>query len=152
MGEMRSLNFHWFMKLASPERMQFVIFASGSQNLRKKRRFLRYREPWVFVQAAVIRSCWELIRLVCTLMRSINSFHNRLMLNHKLISLEVFNTEIWLTFQFLVICYVEFRYSFVFLPICWEITFSFFRQKSIDTAVVTEQTSEAFDWKLIGFI
>ena len=25
-------------------------------------------------------------------------------------------------------------------------------KKSINTAVVTEQTTEAFDWKLIGFI
>ena len=31
-------------------------------------------------------------------------------------------------------------------------TVSLFRQKSINTAVVTEQTTEAFDWKLIGFI
>ena len=38
------------------------------------------------------------------------------------------------------------------VPICWENTFSFFRQKSINRAVVTEQTTEAFDWKLIGFI
>ena len=30
---------------------------------------------------------------------------------------------------------------------CWENTFSFFRQKSINTAVVTEKTTEAFDWK-----
>ena len=30
-------------------------------------------------------------------------------------------------------------------------TFSFFRQKSIYMAVVTEQTTETFDWKLIGF-
>ena len=30
--------------------------------------------------------------------------------------------------------------------------FSFIRQKSIDTAVVTEQTTEAFDRKLIGDI
>ena len=35
---------------------------------------------------------------------------------------------------------------------CLENTFSFFRQKSIDMAVVTEQTTEAFDWELIGFI
>ena len=35
---------------------------------------------------------------------------------------------------------------------CWENTFSFFMQKSINTAAVTEQTIEAFDWKLIGFI
>ena len=47
---------------------------------------------------------------------------------------------------------MEFRYSFVFWTICSENTFSFFRQKSINTAVVTEQTTEAFDWKLIGFI
>ena len=47
---------------------------------------------------------------------------------------------------------MEFRYSFVFLPICWENTFSFVRLKSISTAAVTEQTTEAFDWKLIGFI
>ena len=47
---------------------------------------------------------------------------------------------------------MEFRYSFVFWPICWENTFSFFRQKSINMAAVTEQTTEAFDWQLIGFI
>ena len=47
---------------------------------------------------------------------------------------------------------MEFRYSFGFLPICWENTFSFFRLKSVNTAAVTEQTTEAFDWKLIGFI
>ena len=35
---------------------------------------------------------------------------------------------------------------------CWEKTFSFFRQKSVDMVAVTEQTTEAFDWKLIGFI
>ena len=106
----------------------------------------------VFVQAAVIRSWCELIRPVCSLMRSINSFHNRLMLHHQIISQEVINTESWLTFQFPGICSAEFRYSFVFLPICWENTFSFFRQKPINMAAVTEQTTEAFDWKLIGFI
>ena len=47
---------------------------------------------------------------------------------------------------------MEFRYSFVFWSICWENTFSFFRQKSINMAAVTEQTTEAFDWKLIGLI
>ena len=62
------------------------------------------------------------------------------------------NIESWSTFQFLGICFVEFSYSFVFLPICSENTFSFFRQKSINTAAVTEQTTEAFDWRLIGFI
>ena len=31
-------------------------------------------------------------------------------------------------------------------------TFSFSKQKSINTAVVTEQATEAFDLKLIGFI
>ena len=67
------------------------------------------------------------------------------MLNHLVISQEVINTESGLTFQFLVICSAEFRYSFVFLPRFWENTFSFFRQKSINTAVVTEQTTEAFD-------
>ena len=30
--------------------------------------------------------------------------------------------------------------------------FSFFGQKSMNTAVVIEQTTDAFDWKLIGFI
>ena len=30
-------------------------------------------------------------------------------------------------------------------PICWENTINFFSQKSINTAVVTEQTTEAFD-------
>ena len=38
--------------------------------------------PPVFVQAAVIRSWYELIRHVCSLKRSINSLHNRLMLHH----------------------------------------------------------------------
>ena len=47
---------------------------------------------------------------------------------------------------------MEFRYSFVFLPICWENKFSFFRLKSLNTAAVTEQTTEAVDWKLTGFI
>ena len=51
-----------------------------------------------------------------------------------------------------MICPAEFRYSFVFLPICWEHIFIFLRQKSVSTAVVTEQTTEAFDWKLIGLI
>ena len=40
---------------------------------------------------------------------------------------------------------VESRYSFVFVTICWGNTFSFFRQKSINRAAVTEQTTEAFD-------
>ena len=46
---------------------------------------------------------------------------------------------------------MESRYLFVFVPICWENTFSFYRQKSINRAVVTEQTTEAFDWKWIFF-
>ena len=108
--------------------------------------------PPVFVQSAVIRSWQELIRPVCSLMRSINSFHNRLMLHHYIISQEVINTESWSTFQFLGICSAEFRYSFAFWTICWKNTFSFFRQKSINMAVATELTTEAFDWKLIGFI
>ena len=33
---------------------------------------------------------------------------------------------------------MEARYSFVFVPTCWENTFSFFRQKSINRAAVTE--------------
>ena len=33
-----------------------------------------------------------------------------------------------------------------------ENTFSFFRQKSMNMAAVTEQTTDAFDWKLIGFM
>ena len=37
-------------------------------------------------------------------------------------------------------------------PVCWENTFSFFMQESINTAVVAKQTTEAFDWKLIGLI
>ena len=77
-------------------------------------------------------------------------FHNRLTLHHLAISQEVINTESWSTFQILGICSAESRYSFVFLPICWENTF--FRQKLINMAVVTEQTTEAFDWKLIGFM
>ena len=68
--------------------------------------------PPVFVQAAVIRSWQELIRPVCSLMRSIKSFHNRLILHHWVISQEVINTETRLRFQFLVIFSVEFRYSF----------------------------------------
>ena len=28
---------------------------------------------------------------------------------------------------------------------------NFFRQKSINTAVVTEQTTETFDWKLVSY-
>ena len=51
-----------------------------------------------------------------------------------------------------MICSAEFRYPLVFLPIYWEKTFSFFKQKSINTAGVTEETTEAFDWKFIGFI
>ena len=35
---------------------------------------------------------------------------------------------------------------------CWENTLSFFSQESMNMAVVTEQTTEAFEWKLIGFI
>ena len=46
----------------------------------------------------------------------------------------------------------KFRYSFIFWQICWENTFSFFRQKSINRFVVLEQTTKAFDWKVIGFI
>ena len=46
----------------------------------------------------------------------------------------------------------KFSYSFLFLPVCWENAFSFFRQKWINTTVLTEQTIENFDWKLIGFI
>ena len=68
------------------------------------------------------------------------------------ISQGVINTETRLTFQFLVIFSAEFRYSFIFWPIYLENTFSFFRPISINTAVVIEQTTEAFDWKLIGFI
>ena len=51
---------------------------------------------------------------VCSLMRSINSFHKWLMLHHYVISEQVINTETGLTFQFLVIYSAEFRYSFVF--------------------------------------
>ena len=47
-------------------------------------------------------------------MHSTNSFHNRLMLHHWVISQEVINTESWSAFQFLWICSAEFRYSFVF--------------------------------------
>ena len=70
---------------------------------------------------------------------SINSFHNRLMLHHWVISQEVIKTETRSTFQFLAICSAEFKFSFVFWPICWENTLSFFGQKSINTAVVTEK-------------
>ena len=56
----------------------------------------------------------ELIRPVCSLMHSINSFHNRLMLHHWIISKEVINTESWSTFQFLGISSAEFRYSLFF--------------------------------------
>ena len=51
-----------------------------------------------------------------------------------------------------MICSAESRYSCVFLPICWGKKFSIFRQKTINMAVVIEQITEAFDWKLIGFI
>ena len=70
--------------------------------------------PPVFVQAAVIRSWYELIRPVCSLMRSINSFRNRLKLHHKIIYQEVINTETWPTFQFLWIFSWEIRYSFFY--------------------------------------
>ena len=69
-----------------------------------------------------------------------------------MISQEVINTETRLTFNAL---WFVLRSSYIhmfFLPMCWENTFSFSMQKSINTAVVTEQTTEAFDWKLIGFI
>ena len=39
-----------------------------------------------------------------------------------------------------------------FKTIYWENTFSFFKQKSINIALVTEQTTVAFYWKPIGFI
>ena len=157
--------------------------------------------PPVFVQAAVIKSWYEMIRPVCSLVRSINSFHNRLMLHHQVISQEEINSESWSAYQFLWICSAEFRYSFVlwwdeldfthgqsigssvelswhlratsselvatdawsrnqgcwchvtmmlispgrwpfvFLPICWENTFSFLGQKSMNMAAVTEQTT-----------
>ena len=42
----------------------------------------RFILPSVFVQAAVIKSWWDMIRLVCSFIRSINSLHNRLILHH----------------------------------------------------------------------
>ena len=50
-----------------------------------------------------------------------------------------------------MVCSVEFRYSFVFRPICWENTFNFIRQKSINTALVTEQTTEAIENLLVSY-
>ena len=48
-------------------------------------------------------------------------------------------------------CGIQMFISF-FLPMCWENTFSLVKQKLINTAAVTEQTTETFYWKRIGFI
>ena len=64
----------------------------------------------------------------------------------------VIYTQIRLTFQFVVICFAEFRYPFVFYRYVWKTQLFFSGQKPLNTAVVTEQTTEAFDLKLIGFI
>ena len=75
-----------------------------------------------------------------------------LILLHQVISQEVINSETRLTFQFLVIFLWNpdihlFLYQYV-----EKTHLVFFRQKSMNRAVVTEQTTEAFDLKLIGFI
>ena len=86
-------------------------------------------------------------------MRSINSFHNRLMLHHKVLYQKVITTESWSTFQFLGICSAEFRYSSgFFYQYVGKTHLISSGKKSINMAAVTEQTTEAFDWKLIGFI
>ena len=74
------------------------------------------------------------------------------MLHHLVISQEMINTESLSTFQFLWIRLVEFRYSFVFYKYVGKthIVFSGINQQIL--AAVTEQTTEDFDWKLIGFI
>ena len=92
-----------------------------------------------------------MIGTVCVLMRSTNSFHNRLMLHHEVQSQEVINTETRLTFQFLVIFFCGIQILICFFTNRLGNIFSFFRQKSIITAEVTEQTTEAVDWKLISF-
>ena len=93
----------------------------------------------------------ELIRPVCSLMHSINSFHNRLMLHHLVISQEVSDPGTRLTFQFLVFFLWKWDIHLFFLLIFWKNAISIFRQKSIDMAVVAEQTTVAFDWKLCIF-
>ena len=57
--------------------------------------------------------------------------------------------ETRLAFQFLVICSVEFKYSFVFLTNMSGKPFSFFKQKSINKAVVTEQLSSMLPFEVI---
>ena len=66
-------------------------------------------------------------------------------------SQEVINTETWSTFQFLSIFSAESDIHLFFNQYVGK-TILVFQAKIINMAVVAEQTTGAFGWKLIGFI